>query len=246
MARAAIANLWCVGDRGIGLDEDHPTDHLSGASEAISGDLTMPGTLSCAPQAMTVVIIAAGQSRLSDGCCAISGPAREGEIFGLNMDSPVRIRDLYRKLITRNGLRVGADCVYDPTRGDNEERSADAASAELAALGRDGPFIGRVRELILATKHSARPETGDAGIVADIDLSILGKAPDVFDAYDRAIRREYGHVDGDAFAAGRARVLRNFLARPAIYSTTLFLERYERAARENLARAVARWEKRIR
>jgi len=109
------------------------------------------------------------------------------------------------------------DCVYDPTRGDNEERSADAASAELADLGWDGPFIGRVRELILATKHSAGPGTGDAGIVADIDLSILGKEPDVFDAYDRAIRREYGHVDDQAFAAGRANVLRQFLARPAIY-----------------------------
>ena len=137
------------------------------------------------------------------------------------------------------------DCVYDPTRGDNEERSADAASAELADLGWDGPFIGRVRELILATKHSAGPGTGDAGIVADIDLSILGKEPDVFDAYDRAIRREYGHVDDEAFAAGRAEVLREFLARPAIYSTATFRKGYELAARENLARAIARLEERV-
>jgi predicted metal-dependent HD superfamily phosphohydrolase len=134
------------------------------------------------------------------------------------------------------------DCVYDLTRGDNEERSAEAASAELAALGWDEPFIGRVRELILATKHSTGPETGDAGIVADIDLSILGKPRGVFDAYDRAIRTEYGHVEDEAFAAGRARVLRRFLERPMIYLTEIFRERCEAAARENLARAIVRWE----
>jgi predicted metal-dependent HD superfamily phosphohydrolase len=136
------------------------------------------------------------------------------------------------------------DCVYDPTRGDNEERSADAAWAELAPLGWGEPFLGHVRELILATKHSAGPETGDAGIVSDIDLSILGKPREVFDAYDRAIRREYSHVDDEAFAVGRAKVLRQFLVRPAIYSTATFRGLYERAARENLARAVARWETR--
>jgi predicted metal-dependent HD superfamily phosphohydrolase len=76
----------------------------------------------------------------------------------------------------------------------------------------------------------------------DIDLSILGGPPDEFDAYERAIRHEYAHVPGEAFASGRARILRGFLARGWIYATELFRERYETAARENLRRSLARLE----
>ncbi len=44
---------------------------------------------------------------------------------------------------------------------------------------------------------------------------------------------------GDAFRAGRAKVLGGFLARPAIYRTPLFRERFEASARVNLERAIA-------
>lgn len=136
------------------------------------------------------------------------------------------------------------DCVYDPTRPDNEERSADVAAALLAPLGWGRRFLEAVRSLILATKHAAPPETNDGAIVVDIDLSILGKPPEVFDAYERAIRREYGHVPDGAFAAGRAEVLRRFLARPTIYATPTFRERYEVAARQNLRRSLSQLERR--
>jgi predicted metal-dependent HD superfamily phosphohydrolase len=106
------------------------------------------------------------------------------------------------------------------------------------------PRVWIVKELIAATKHSSVPPTADARVVTDIDLSILGQPAEVFDAYDRAIRLEYAHVGDEAFAAGRAKVLRQFLERPAIYSTESFRGWYEAAARENLARAIARWEAR--
>jgi predicted metal-dependent HD superfamily phosphohydrolase len=89
--------------------------------------------------------------------------------------------------------------------------------------------------MILATKHSGAPATGDAAIVSDVDLSILGKPADEFEAYERAIRREYEHVPAETYRAGRAAVLRQFLSRPRIYNTDHFAARYEMAARQNLA-----------
>ena len=131
------------------------------------------------------------------------------------------------------------DYVYDPARHDNEERSADEAATALRALGWAGDRIVVVRGLILATKHSATPATPDAAIVVDIDLSILGKPPEQFDAYEVAIRKEYGHVAESAFRSGRAAVLHGFLSRSRIYSTDSFASRYEMAARQNLGRSLS-------
>jgi predicted metal-dependent HD superfamily phosphohydrolase len=86
------------------------------------------------------------------------------------------------------------------------------------------------------------PGTADGRLLVDIDLSIFGRSGARFDAYERAIRREYDHVPERAFAKGRAAILRGFLDRPAIYLTNHFKRRYEPAARENLRRSVERLE----
>ena len=135
------------------------------------------------------------------------------------------------------------DVVYDPARGDNEQESARAAAAVINKFGTADGGIDDVTRLIINTRHDRPPGTPDGRLIVDIDLSILGQPPEVFDAYDRAIRREYAYVPDDAFAAGRAKVLRNFLARPEIYLTASFRDRYEASARDNLARAVQRWER---
>ena len=134
------------------------------------------------------------------------------------------------------------DCVYDPARADNEERSADVASRLLASVGHDEALLSSTRRLILATRHATSPAEGDEQIVVDIDLSILAKSAEEFDAYERAIRLEYAFVPDDAFAAGRARLLRRFLARPSIYATSHFRQRYEQTARANLLRSLKQLE----
>lgn len=73
--------------------------------------------------------------------------------------------------------------------------------------------------------------------MVDIDLSILGAAPDVFGAYDRPIRREYAHVPQAEWRERRAAVLRGFLLRGPLFATRFFRERYDGRARSNLARA---------
>jgi predicted metal-dependent HD superfamily phosphohydrolase len=132
------------------------------------------------------------------------------------------------------------DAVYDPHAGDNEARSAAWAREGLASLGVSATIVEEVARLVLATRHVGPPADAVATIVTDIDLSILGRDPETYEQYERRVRREYAWVPEPRFRRERARILSGLLERRPLYSTTLFRDRYERAARENLARAVAR------
>lgn len=128
------------------------------------------------------------------------------------------------------------DAVYLPGRLDNEERSADLASTALHQSG-IAPRVGeRVVGLVLATRHLTTSAEPDAALVCDIDLSVLGRSPDLFDRFERQIRREYSAVPEPQYRIGRSQILRAFLNRPAIYQTGPFRECYEGQARANLAR----------
>jgi predicted metal-dependent HD superfamily phosphohydrolase len=131
------------------------------------------------------------------------------------------------------------DAVYDARRHDNEQRSADWARECLLAAGAGSERADRVHALVMATRHDAAPVTGDAPLVVDIDFAILGAPRERFDEYERQVRLEYAHVEPAAYRAGRGRILRGLLARPAIYSTPSFRERLEAAARASLAHSLA-------
>jgi predicted metal-dependent HD superfamily phosphohydrolase len=132
------------------------------------------------------------------------------------------------------------DAVYDPRKIDNEERSAGLAVSMIRSARLPDALASRVASLILATKHNAPPADLDSGLIVDVDLSILGQPAPRFDEYEHQIRQEYDWVANDAFAAGRTKVLKSFLERATIYATELFRNKYETAARDNLARSLAR------
>jgi predicted metal-dependent HD superfamily phosphohydrolase len=132
------------------------------------------------------------------------------------------------------------DAVYDLKARDNEARSAAWANQALASSGVAEPVRHRVHALVMATCHHALPETDDARLLVDIDLSILGADPACFDEYEVQVRQEYAWVPGPLFRRTRRRILQDFLARPTIYSTNFFRQRFEVAARGNLTRSVAR------
>jgi predicted metal-dependent HD superfamily phosphohydrolase len=92
----------------------------------------------------------------------------------------------------------------------------------------------------MATRHKAVPRGTDAEILVDIDLSILGAAPDRFDEYERQVREEYAWVPDFLFRRERKAILKEFLARPQIFSSTHFRGRYEQQARSNLERSLER------
>jgi predicted metal-dependent HD superfamily phosphohydrolase len=132
------------------------------------------------------------------------------------------------------------DAVYLPKSRDSEEASARWAEKILNEAGASSDVIRRVRELILATKHDASPPSADAGVLVDIDLAILASDAARFEQYETQVRQEYAHVPDIVFRMGRAKILKQFLARPWIYTTSYFRERFERNARDNLSRSLAR------
>ncbi|GKQ54791.1 phosphohydrolase [Bradyrhizobium sp. Ce-3] len=127
------------------------------------------------------------------------------------------------------------DVVYDATRPDNEELSAQLAERHVRAeLSHE---VGRL--IRLTRTHNV--EAGDrlGAILISIDLSILGAEPARYDAYAAAIRQEFIHVGDADYRAGRARVLRHFAERPVIFPDAGFAATHDRRARDNLARELA-------
>ncbi|HYD76400.1 N-methyl-D-aspartate receptor NMDAR2C subunit [Ramlibacter sp.] len=132
------------------------------------------------------------------------------------------------------------DAVYEPTRDDNEQRSADWARASVLAAGCTPEVADRVHALVMATRtHQYAGDDPDTRLLLDIDLAILGAAPARFDEYERQIRQEYAHVPEAMWRERRPQLLRDFLARPRIYLTDAFHDALEARARENLQKSCA-------
>lgn len=147
------------------------------------------------------------------------------------------------------------DAVYAtyPFAG-SERRSAALAKASCARMGVPEPAAERIAAMVRATKSHELPRAGggaggreggaavrerDALTLFDIDLAILGTDPVRYACYEGDVRSEYRWVPEGLYRSGRAKVLRAFLARPAIFKTPLFHERFEAPARANLERAIA-------
>jgi predicted metal-dependent HD superfamily phosphohydrolase len=125
------------------------------------------------------------------------------------------------------------DAVYDPRATDNEAKSADLAERYLVATGL-GHLVAEVRRLIMATAHTSPSVADDAGLVVDIDLSVLALHPAGYAEYTRAVRQEYQWVPDELFRAGRSKVLQSFLAMPQLYSHPTNIAAWEDMARKNI------------
>jgi predicted metal-dependent HD superfamily phosphohydrolase len=134
------------------------------------------------------------------------------------------------------------DAVYDTKAMDNEERSAALFKEHSEHMGLTSEVVQLVHACILATKHGDPSSHTHPVIDAmlDVDLSILGAEPTVFDTYDAAIRREYWWVVEDLYRFNRKRILESFLAKQRLYRTDSFHEQFDGQARLNLKRAIDR------
>jgi len=132
------------------------------------------------------------------------------------------------------------DAVYRPDRSENEERSAALAERALPGLGLEAARTAQVARLVrLTVSHDPEPGDRDGEVLCDADLAVLAGTPDAYAAYAAAVREEYGFVPDPDFTAGRAAVLRQLLGLPRLFRTPLGRERWEDAARHNLATELA-------
>jgi predicted metal-dependent HD superfamily phosphohydrolase len=131
------------------------------------------------------------------------------------------------------------DAVYEGG-ADDEERSAALAEGELPAVGAPAATVAEVARLVrLTAAHRPTEDDRNGQVLSDADLAILAAEPDRYSEYVTGVRREYAHVEEAAFRAGRAAVLRDLLAKPALFHTPTARTRWEDAARRNVQRELA-------
>ncbi len=131
------------------------------------------------------------------------------------------------------------DIVYDPTRPDNEEQSAEVAKADLIdsvfQKDFDGCGVVDVVDVILATKKHEGESMYNL-LFNDLDMSIIGANPQAYMQYATDIRREFMHVPLALYAEKRAEILEAFNEK-VIFRTPYFTDREEQA-HANLKREI--------
>lgn len=131
------------------------------------------------------------------------------------------------------------DAVYTG-RGPDERDSARLAVASLEAQRLDPALVQQVGEFVIATAPALATRSAPVPLahLLDADLSIFAASPSRYRRYTTGVRAEYAHVGERDFREGRAGILQNYLAHPAIYRTPLARRLWEDRARENLSREI--------
>jgi predicted metal-dependent HD superfamily phosphohydrolase len=139
------------------------------------------------------------------------------------------------------------DAVYVPGAdpGENERLSGLLMRATVSALDLGtvdlGPVdLDRASRIIEATAH-AEPPPAEAARVCDLDLWRLAAPWKAFQRHSLGIRHEYLHLHANeaAFWTARKAFYTSMLAKPALFTTAYFRDRFEAVARENIQRALA-------
>jgi predicted metal-dependent HD superfamily phosphohydrolase len=125
------------------------------------------------------------------------------------------------------------DSVYD-AQPHAEKRSAAWAAEALPGLV-DPAVVEEVVRLVLVTEHHQPADTDRNGCaLSDADLAILASSPERYAEYATSVREEYAAIPDDAFAAGRAAILRELLAKRHLFQTRHARRTWEDAARRNV------------
>ena len=133
------------------------------------------------------------------------------------------------------------DVIYDPTRSDNELRSAEYAVDALTPYLSDEQCKHIYALIMMTANHQIdtlidNDKYNDAAYLLDMDLGVLGTPWSTYQQYANAIRQEYAHVLDTQYRDGRTAVLKGLLAHPRLYLTDYYYELLENQARDNLTR----------
>ena len=130
------------------------------------------------------------------------------------------------------------DFIYDPSRHDNEARSAEIASTHLKAIRFPEQGIQQCAGLILATQSHQTIGSFDGALFLDADLSILGSSPAAYAQYRQQVRLEYQNFEDEQYKNGRIAVLQHFLEMEHIFKTAPFHDKMELQARKNIEKEI--------
>lgn len=130
------------------------------------------------------------------------------------------------------------DAIYNSFSTTNERDSANWAMNFLKANDGSQSQIKRIEALIMATCHDGQASDPDMQILIDIDLSILGARTEIYDTYEKNIRKEYRRVPRFIFRKKRKEILQGFLIKPRLFGSDYFFDLLEEQARINLKRAI--------
>ena len=128
------------------------------------------------------------------------------------------------------------DIVYDVTSDKNEEKSAELFSTLLKEY-LNVKILEKTFNYIIATKnhHPGECLDNDLLLFLDFDMSILGRDREEYSSYAAKIRKEFSHVEEQAFNVGRSTFLKKILqSNGNIFLTEEFQSVMERKARSNL------------
>jgi predicted metal-dependent HD superfamily phosphohydrolase len=137
------------------------------------------------------------------------------------------------------------DAVFEPLADDNQARSArlmrgmihdEVAPVTLEAAGAIILALGQHR----VAQDAVDPLLGDTLTVLDCHAALLAVEPETFAALEQGLRDEHAMLPDADYAARRRGTLERLLARPAIFETAPFGERFETRARANLADRLTR------
>lgn len=133
------------------------------------------------------------------------------------------------------------DIIYKATKKNNEVKSAEFTQNRLKSFNFDEKRIEIVNKLIKSTeKHTIiLNENNDNAYLLDIDLSILGTQWGVYQNYIQNIRKEYDIYPDFMYKKGRKKAMLHFLERESIYFTTLYQNKFENQARQNIEREIS-------
>ncbi|MDD4937871.1 MAG: hypothetical protein PHX34_02520 [Candidatus Shapirobacteria bacterium] len=127
------------------------------------------------------------------------------------------------------------DYIYDPSQKDNEEKSAQNAFNTITKNGLSSDFANTVSSLILSTKHINPSFNSDEQYLNDIDMTILGQTPDIFNIFDQKIEIEFRQIyPKDVYLGGRIKFFEAVLNRQNIFFTDFFKNKYQDTARQNI------------
>jgi predicted metal-dependent HD superfamily phosphohydrolase len=163
-----------------------------------------------------------------------------------HLRSGFEVLDRYLKAKTTGQIELAFwyhDFEYDPKSTDNENKSAEAASERVTKILQFPlTFAIEVGRLILATKHTTTPSTESAKVLLDMDLSILGEVPEVFDQYELNIRREYPEfmVPKEIFRETRREILKQMLRDPFYNTPEMRSSPYESRVGSNIEGSISK------